>query len=410
MRWHRRPADPTTLRTEPACEAEAALVAAANTATTHARHRVAARLGGYALPSLDATDGEVLSILALAPSFAAALATERTFDRYVESHESTEPYLAAVPGEGTNGRVPPAPVIWPSSATAERPSILAAGLAAELAAGRTFIVHRIDQYDRGALRGLVEDLERIAGIPVGANCYLSRDGAEGFGRHWDDHDVIVLQVHGRKLWEVCRPTHLSPKRGYVHDELAGDPVWSGILEPGQALFIPRGWAHSVIGLDETSVHYTVGLHRPSFLEVVDALAWTLPDGADLGADRQGFRAWLEEGVGDGGARCREALAVVRGEVPTRPHVGLLDAERWLRSDAPVDELDVLWTGAPVFAAPPAATVTLRWSGMDVELDLQEAALLTTWPPTDPGARQLGADLLRAGLARVAGGRTDEVPA
>lgn len=404
MKWVREPAEPWSLRATPANAAERALAEAGARRTAAARARVEASLGGFRLPALAATDCEVLSLLALDDRFVAALASEALLDRYVATGESTAPFLAAVPGIGPNERSVPPTVELPTDATVVRPTVLPAGLEAELRAGRTFIVHRIDQYDRATLRSFAEDLELVAGVPVGVNCYLSRNDAEGFGRHWDDHDVLVLQVEGRKLWEVHQPTHLSPVRGYVHDELAGPPTWSGVLEPGQGLFIPRGWAHRVDGLDERSVHLTVGVHRPSVLEVVESLRWGL-DERPAPTDADGFRAWLAAEAADGPALATRALATVRGEVPVRPQQGLAATERWLAQPDP-SALAVLGAGAPVFVGEPdERRVLLRWSAMHVELDAGEAAALAAWPDVPGDAPrldqlELGSQLLRAGLARV----------
>lgn len=33
---------------------------------------------------------------------------------------------------------------------------------------------------------------------------------EGFGTHWDDHNVIVVQVEGSKHWRLYGPTRSAP--------------------------------------------------------------------------------------------------------------------------------------------------------------------------------------------------------
>jgi hypothetical protein len=37
---------------------------------------------------------------------------------------------------------------------------------------------------------------------VQVNAYLTPPASRGLGVHHDTHDVFVLQVHGRKLWQV----------------------------------------------------------------------------------------------------------------------------------------------------------------------------------------------------------------
>ncbi|MGH3468350.1 MAG: JmjC domain-containing protein, partial [Thermocrispum sp.] len=37
---------------------------------------------------------------------------------------------------------------------------------------------------------------------VQVNCYLTTQSSDGFPLHWDDHDVLIVQLAGEKTWEV----------------------------------------------------------------------------------------------------------------------------------------------------------------------------------------------------------------
>ena len=53
------------------------------------------------------------------------------------------------------------------------------------------------------VQALCRALEGEFGSTVGANAYLTaKDGAQGFAAHWDDVDVFILQLEGRKRWRV----------------------------------------------------------------------------------------------------------------------------------------------------------------------------------------------------------------
>ena len=77
------------------------------------------------------------------------------------------------------------------------------------------------------------------------NLYASWRSTRGFGTHWDDHDVFVVQVRGEKLWKLYGPTRKFPtKVDTVHEDRApSTPVWAGSLTAGDVFFIPRGWWH-----------------------------------------------------------------------------------------------------------------------------------------------------------------------
>ncbi len=85
---------------------------------------------------------------------------------------------------------------------------------------------------------------------VQANAYLTPPGAQGFRVHYDTHDVLVLQVHGRKDWRVWpelpvpAPTRRTPwHQGHAP---AGESQ-ALILQPGDALYLPRGTPHEAKG-------------------------------------------------------------------------------------------------------------------------------------------------------------------
>jgi hypothetical protein len=61
---------------------------------------------------------------------------------------------------------------------------------------------------------------------------------------------------------VFAPTRLHPIRFDVEEAAAptGPPVWDGVLEAGDALYVPRGWWHEVVAMGAPSLHLTVSVH------------------------------------------------------------------------------------------------------------------------------------------------------
>ncbi|MBL8208082.1 MAG: cupin-like domain-containing protein [Blastocatellia bacterium] len=131
---------------------------------------------------------------------------------------------------------------------------------------------------------LTRDLERTFSAPVRINLYWTPGRQQGLSRHWDTHDVLVLQVAGRKHWRVFEapvklPLQAPPPlpfedhrtlyrtRGAVRSEelmreLAGASALREefILEQGDVLYLPRGVPHEAWTSAPSSVHLTVGLH------------------------------------------------------------------------------------------------------------------------------------------------------
>ncbi len=161
------------------------------------------------------------------------------------------------------------------------------------------------------------------GHPVQINAYVTPPQSQGFAPHHDVHDVFVLQVSGRKHWTVHPPVVADPLgnqtfdgfKAEIADRVAEPALIDTVLEPGDALYLPRGTVHAAQALGETSIHLTVGVHPLTRYELVRALLdavqddpqlrTSLPMGEDLG-DPDVLAPHLEETV----AALQAALADV----------------------------------------------------------------------------------------------------
>jgi hypothetical protein len=153
---------------------------------------------------------------------------------------------------------------------------------------------------------LCQQLAADLGHPVQANAYVTPPQSRGFDNHYDVHDVFVLQVAGRKRWTVHAPVHPLPlrdqpwtdRRDAVARAAAAEPVIDTVLEPGDVLYLSRGYLHSATATGGVTVHLTLGLHTWTRHAVADELAAlllerladdedlraSLPIGTDLGPD------------------------------------------------------------------------------------------------------------------------------
>jgi 50S ribosomal protein L16 3-hydroxylase len=142
-----------------------------------------------------------------------------------------------------------------------------------LDAGATLVINRMEMHSLRARR-LSGEVSRFVDFPTLSNAYVSRGGDGSFGPHWDTHDVIVLQLTGRKRWRVFAPTFPCPLPNHTSRESGqacpSTPAFDITLEAGDAFYIPRGWWHDVKPLAELSLHLSVGVYVPS---VLDALGW-----------------------------------------------------------------------------------------------------------------------------------------
>jgi lysine-specific demethylase/histidyl-hydroxylase NO66 len=106
------------------------------------------------------------------------------------------------------------------------------------------------------------------GHPVQANAYVTPPQNQGFDDHYDVHDVFVLQVSGAKRWRIHAPVWESPlrdqpwtdRRAAVQRAAAEPPLIETVLEPGDCLYLPRGFLHAATALGVVSTHLTLGVH------------------------------------------------------------------------------------------------------------------------------------------------------
>ena len=92
----------------------------------------------------------------------------------------------------------------------------------------------------------------------------------GVGPHFDNYDVFLLQVSGRRHWRISAQADLSlvnnsPLKILKHFR----PSQEWILEPGDMLYLPPHWAHDGIALDHC-ITWSIGFRAPPASEVVSA--------------------------------------------------------------------------------------------------------------------------------------------
>jgi ribosomal protein L16 Arg81 hydroxylase len=83
---------------------------------------------------------------------------------------------------------------------------------------------------------------------------------------------MVLQCHGRKRWQIFAPTQEFPLDVGTPPKPAGEPVWDGVLNAGDVLYLPRGWWHVAHPLNEPSLHLTFGIAPMQGLNLLNWLA------------------------------------------------------------------------------------------------------------------------------------------
>ena len=127
-----------------------------------------------------------------------------------------------------------------------------------------------------ALDQLARALELMLHAPVTASAFWSRGGMRA-PVHYDDHDLIVVQLRGDKRWYVSeKPSELpNTWTSTPVESLELGPHASLDLHPGDRLYLPRGTLHSVDS-DTESLHLSIGFTpltvREALLAALDQLS------------------------------------------------------------------------------------------------------------------------------------------
>jgi hypothetical protein len=276
----------------------------------------------------------------------------------------------------------------------------------QFARGATIVLQSLQRY-WPPLTAFSRDLELFLTHPVQVNAYLTPPASRGLGVHHDTHDVFVLQVHGRKLWQVwdaAVPFPLGHQKQLPPgaESPTEAPQVDAELAPGDCLYVPRGFRHAARTAETASLHLTVGMLTRNWNDL-------LREVVELATEEAWFRESLPVGFANDPATLEGSLADRVEEL--RRFLDKVDlakvADRagrrfWanrppplegqLRALLSLDELD----DATVLRRRPGATARLRVAGGRLELLLGDRTL--TMPATlEPAVRQvLDADELTPG--------------
>ncbi|HEY9226782.1 MAG TPA: cupin domain-containing protein [Gemmatimonadaceae bacterium] len=142
--------------------------------------------------------------------------------------------------------------------------------------GATLNINAVHELHEPIAR-LAETMEDVFHERVQANLYASWQTVNGFDLHWDGHDVFVVQVAGRKQWGIYGSTLADPVRSDAFETKAPrptTPLWSGLLNPGELLYMPRGCWHVATPVDEPCIHLSFGVRQSTG---ADFLHWLATD-------------------------------------------------------------------------------------------------------------------------------------
>jgi lysine-specific demethylase/histidyl-hydroxylase NO66 len=140
----------------------------------------------------------------------------------------------------------------------------------DFADGYTIVLESIHRYVR-AIASLLHGIEVELNFATQVNAYFTPPESQGFVPHYDEHDVLIMQIRGSKIWHLYDGIDVPPRAAMRHEPVAADALPSPtdvLLEVGDVLYLPGGRVHAAEATSEVSVHLTVGVQAPTLLLLV----------------------------------------------------------------------------------------------------------------------------------------------
>lgn len=116
------------------------------------------------------------------------------------------------------------------------------------------------------VRALAVSLSEQFGGRAEANAYCSFKGVQAFKSHFDVHEVFAVQCEGEKVWNLYENRADAPiesPRGInaqaVIDAGKGRVAMQVRMQPGDMLYIPRGFCHDALASSGESLHVTFSI-------------------------------------------------------------------------------------------------------------------------------------------------------
>jgi len=147
--------------------------------------------------------------------------------------------------------------------------------------GATLLLRSVDHWHRPT-RDVLAALAGELGRAVEAFFFVTPPGHQGLPLHRDDADVLVLQVAGRKDWRIHEQPDSADWRAGPVDPAAGpEPaeILRTALDPGEVLYVPRGFAHRALGAQGLSAHLSITVRDVGTADLAAALRDLLAEGS-----------------------------------------------------------------------------------------------------------------------------------
>lgn len=145
--------------------------------------------------------------------------------------------------------------------------------------GATLVRNRIK--NESFVDQISKQIANFAEAPTLVGSYAAFSSKSSYKSHWDTRDVYAVQLLGRKRWILRKPNfefplYMQQTKNFPDIKEPEEIYMDVILEAGDILYIPRGWWHDPLPLDEETFHLAVATFAPTGFEYMRWLQNIVP--------------------------------------------------------------------------------------------------------------------------------------
>lgn len=146
--------------------------------------------------------------------------------------------------------------------------------------GATLVYNRIQNEPK--ISDLVYQIANYAGAQTITSDYAAFSSKSSYKSHWDTRDVFAVQLFGRKRWILKAPSfdlplYMQQTKDMPCIEEPEEIYMDIVIEPGDILYVPRGWWHNPIPIGEETFHLAVGTFAPTGFDFLNWLVNYMPE-------------------------------------------------------------------------------------------------------------------------------------
>jgi bifunctional lysine-specific demethylase and histidyl-hydroxylase NO66 len=125
-------------------------------------------------------------------------------------------------------------------------------------------------------------LAREVGYTAHCTAFITPAGSRGVAPHYDTPSVFLRQITGSKRWRIFAPIDRWPTQEWRSVmNVESDQLLDVSLNRSDCLYIPRGFIHVGDAESEGSVHLTIGMSPPTWVDVLRLAAENCHESEEL---------------------------------------------------------------------------------------------------------------------------------